>query len=83
MSETIGMSNGLLAELRAEQPRRQGCSVCHWIAERPQAEREEWAAAFADPVISTAAIRRAMQTRGFRYGRNPVDAHRWQHHDAR
>lgn len=62
--------------------RPMGCSVCEWLATRP--ESEEWPAIMADSALGHEAIYRAMKKRGYpRASSKPVVAHRNHGHPPR
>ena len=74
-------------ELLADQRWRPngGCSVCHWIDQRPDASPEgdtpdAWRSRMANPRFTTASLTRAMQARGFARSRDVVAKHRMEKH---
>lgn len=73
-------TGSLLEEVRADSARKGSCSVCEWIASRPDAD--EWDAVMNLPwqEVNAKALHRAMVRRGFDKGDKPVQDHRQKGH---
>jgi hypothetical protein len=75
----------IFEELEADQKQHAGgvaCSLCLWLADRP--DRDEWDKALAEPTsrYSTASITRLARKNGYGYGGSSVKRHRTGHISA-
>lgn len=71
----------LADELRVDQDPRVGrCKLCAMLVKLPEAEKREWAAAFADRAFTTSSLIRAVQRRDNAIGKAVVESHRKRQH---
>lgn len=67
----MSIMDEIAAETKSAGPT---CGVCRWIDASP--DREEWIAAFADPLVGTSAGHRVMARKGFEQRLDSVKKHR-------